>query len=158
MLYSPPRRGGEPPRQARAAGGQFGDVLCRAVAHSRNIEKLRISGFARCRAELLAIHRDIAGIRDVRSILRSGPFHSDDHTDFHCDACPALTSETIWTAHLTTPVRDLAGLWILHIDVEVNVRIHPLDFRHNTGEIDSLTRVELGRKRMMGQSGSNRCN
>src|SRR5712691_5597140 len=109
-------------------------------------EKLRISGFARCRAKLLAIHGDVAGVRYVRSILRSRPFHADDHTDFHRVARPALTSEPIWTTHLTTPVRDLAGLWILHIDVEVNVRIHPLDFRKNTGEIDGLTRVELGCK------------
>src|SRR5262249_50161229 len=38
---------------------------------------------------------------------------------------------------------------ILHVKVDVNVRVHPLYFRHCARECDRLVDIELRRKRMM---------
>jgi hypothetical protein len=48
-------------------------------------------------------------------------------------------------AHLGAPIGDLAG-FVLHVDVEPNVRIRPLDLRDGSGERDRLVPVEFRRK------------
>src|ERR1051325_1603099 len=92
---------------------------------------LRSNAFARCRTELLSINQDVSGIRLGRTVFGAGPVHSDDHAYVQRIAVPALASQSIRAAHLASPVRDLASLGILYVNVEIRMRIHPFDFGNN---------------------------
>ena len=43
---------------------------------------------------------------------------------------PSGAHEAIRTAHFHRPVGHLAGLLVLHVDIEERVRVHPLDLGH----------------------------
>src|SRR5207244_4692887 len=71
--------------------------------------------------------RHLAGVHPLRAILR----HRADDGDLLADrerlTAPAAALQTVRRTHFGAPVRDFAGLRILHVDIEPHVRIRPLD-------------------------------
>ena len=83
-----------------------------------------------------------------------GPALDDQHVaDLHARALPARALEYGGRAHLERPVRDPPGIGILHVDVEVGVRILPLHAGHRPGHLERLGVVVLGRERMVRRNG-----
>ena len=60
----------------------------------------------------------------------------------------AATLEHAWRAGREAPVRHLA-LIVLHVHVEPDVRVGPLDFGHDAGDLHRLVAVVLCRERVM---------
>ena len=64
-------------------------------------------------------------------------------------AAPSAALQTVRRSHLGAPVGHLAGLLVLHVDVEPHVRVGPLDLGHASLQRDRLVGVELRGERMM---------
>src|SRR5262245_57510227 len=101
------------------------------MSHVRTSLRVRGRILAGCRTELVTRpnHRHCSGIRPFASISRHASV--DDHflTKLEGVLVPVLTPESTRTTHFKTPVFGLARRFVLHIDVEPDVRIRPLKLR-----------------------------
>src|SRR5580698_294518 len=105
---------------------------------------------SRCTGEDFAPVRqsDTAGVGDLAAVPGGVTFDRNLVSLFQCGSPPALANELVGTAHLKTPVSDLA-IFILHVNVKPAMRVGPLKLGHDTREFDAFVRVELGDKGVM---------
>src|SRR5260221_8335439 len=81
------------------------------------------------REDLLPIRQNnAAGVDGIRSVFCSRAIHGYGVADFQRIFSPAVSVETIRCAAFASVVDDLAGCLVLHVDIEIDVWIHPLDF------------------------------
>ena len=92
-------------------------------------------------------------VDQMGAVTREKALHSHDLADLHRVLSPAGAIQRVWRASLDRPLRGLASR-ILHVHVEVDVRVHPLDPHDRSGEGDRLTAIVLRRERMMSPGGS----
>src|SRR5438128_16434 len=74
-------------------------------------------------------------VADERAVLRLAALDGDGVADLQRVAGPAEARERVRAADLDAPVRDLAGR-VGHVDVEVGVRVRPLDLGDHTLQVD----------------------
>src|SRR2546425_235044 len=86
----------------------------------------------------------------VRTILRHESFDRNGIAGLERIFSPTLPAQTVRGTAFNSVARYLAGL-VFHIDVIINVRIHPLHFRDCTCKLDRLAPVVLRSKRMVRQ-------
>src|SRR6185295_20253770 len=88
--------------------------------------------FTRARSQFLARagHSHRPGVPMGFSTLRLRTFHDHNVAKFHRVPRPTIPLNDRRGAHLTSPVHDLASLF-LDVNVEVDVGILPFDLRHS---------------------------
>src|ERR1019366_7908807 len=86
----------------------------------------------------------------VRSVLGLVTVHRDQAAPTERILPPALPAETSRRTAFDGIVDNLAVLG-LHINILVNMGIHPFHLSHGPSNLDGLIGVVLGRKRMMCQ-------
>ena len=94
-------------------------------------------------AEAFAVNQYRGGIAPVAAVFRAAAREGDDHAFLHCGDRPAGSLQRVGASHLTAPVHQSAGAFILHVDPEPDVRIGPFHLRDNTGEADLFRPIKL---------------
>src|SRR5205809_3683093 len=91
--------------------------------------------------------KDISG-RIVRTVFRPKSLNHDCFADFQCVFGKSFSDGHPWRQTRKAPRRRIA-FFILHVDVEPDVWIHPLDLLDDTADLDRLGGVELCCLRVM---------
>src|SRR5688572_6561904 len=90
--------------------------------------------------------RHAARVHALGAVFRQPPLDGDQLAVLQRFTPPALALQAVRGTHLGAPVLDLAGLLVLHVDVEPHMRIGPLDLGDGAAQLDRLVRVELRRE------------
>src|SRR4051812_13207382 len=93
-------------------------------------------------------HRDRAHVAGLRSVFRHEAVDGDRLIDLERITRPAVARERVRRAPFALP-RLYRALRVLHVEVDPDVRVAPLDLRHRAGQHDRLVRVELRGEGMM---------
>src|SRR5436190_21892499 len=96
-------------------------------------------------------HNDAASVHLQCAVLCLAAVDFDFIADLQRLAGPALPLKKVRRSHLEAPVLDHA-LFVLHIDVDPDVGIGPVDLRNKALELNRLIGIELGRERVMGHN------
>src|SRR4026209_2870921 len=83
------------------------------------------------------------------AVLGKTAGEGNDHTDFQSMPTPTVANEYVGPSQLSSPVRHCSRHLILHIDEKPDVGIAPVHLRYDTGEIDTVQRIEFSGKGMM---------
>src|SRR5689334_10525452 len=75
-----------------------------------------------------------------RSVFRAEALDDDLVARFECGAAHAAALEHTWRAARESPVRD-GAVGILHVDVEPDMRVAPLDTRHDAANLHRLFEI-----------------
>src|SRR5689334_10445762 len=88
-------------------------------------------GFARTRAEFLPGrgHDDRTCVPVVFAVLRKRSRDGDHVTNLDRGAAPSAARQDGRRSHFKGPVRNLAGRLVLHVYIEIDMRIGPVDLR-----------------------------
>src|SRR5947209_6042157 len=104
---------------------------------------------ARCGEQPLSACRqdDDARVADVRAVLRLAALDRYLVANLERVAGPALAHQAVGAPHLHAPVHDVVPFG--DIQIEVGVRVHPLNLGDDTFEVHRSVRVEFRRERVM---------
>ena len=72
----------------------------------------------------------------------------------HRIARPAGPHQRVRASHFGSPIDEFARRFILHVDVKPNMRVRPLDFGDDPGQLDALCPIELCSERMVPNGGA----
>src|SRR3984957_20194897 len=108
----------------------------------------------RARSQFLAVGPgDFAGMRKVRSVARAPAEYRHCVAQLHGDvAPPSLADEHVGWKPFELPMNDVAVV-VLDVNVEMDVRIFPVNLDDNTSDGDWFAFVVFGPKGMMRQRG-----
>src|SRR5262245_29524299 len=105
------------------------------------------------REYFLAIRQDHASrIDGIRSVFCSPPVDGYGIAGLERVFPPTVPVQTVRRPAFTCVIDNLAGGFIFRIDVEIDVRIHPLHFRDFAGELDRFVSVILRCERVVSDS------
>src|SRR2546427_813708 len=127
----------------------------------RSEQKLWLLIFATGRrTELLASGNDrhVFGVHLFAAVPRETALDDDLFSDFHRRGAPSQTPERSRRTQLETPIFDLAGFFVLNIDVEPGMWIRPSDLRHKAPERYRLMGIKFGSESMVSQKRRRRQN
>src|SRR5207302_4478709 len=79
-------------------------------------------------------------------------------SNFHRCWAPSQTPESSRRTQFEAPILDLAGLFVLNVDVEPGMRIRPRDLRDKAPEGYRLMEIKFGGESMVSQSRRSRQN
>ena len=100
---------------------------------------------ARARHDAAVGQRHAAGIDEVRPVLRAIAVDDDRVAELDIAFAEALARQRSRRARFAGPLRRRAAL-VLRVEIEVRMRVRPLDLRQGAGEADNLLCIELGGK------------
>jgi hypothetical protein len=96
-----------------------------------------------------ALDGDAAGIHAGRPVACQRAFGNDLGADGERVTTPAVALQAVRRAQFATPVGDLAGGRIFHIEVDPDVRIGPLHFGDDAFQLDRFVGVEFCAERVV---------
>ena len=92
-------------------------------------------------------------MRKVRSVARAPSIHANRIADFHGFPSPSLPDQHIGWKAFKLPL-DYSARVVLHIQIEMNVRIFPIHLGNYASDVDRFRVVIFGPKGMMRKCGS----
>src|SRR5690606_13384190 len=95
---------------------------------------------------------DAARVHPGRAVPREEAVDGNGRADLERITPPAAPLQLMGRSELGPPVRDLARLGVANVEVDPDVRIRPLDLRHDALERNRLVRIELRGERVVGES------
>jgi hypothetical protein len=126
-------------------------MMEKVQSDSRNRVENAVSGAAAV-DDLAVGQEDATGVDQVRAVLGQEPVDRQGVADLDVAALEATARQGAWVGPFARPFLDRAVL-PGHRQMDVGVRIGPLDLDQLAGQPDRLVPVVLGGERMVGQGG-----